>query len=450
MNSIPLQNHGQGFSYYANDNRGIQGRGGPPGTPVYQIDFNAIASGKMIAMTKRHIKWRFGFANQEALESGKQGIDCRGEEHDVTLIWSVVSGKRMLMSNGRQLLVGVSKGKMFEHTWVNHRGNTLRLVAYSSQPMSSQLAKRQYDLFIDGVSCFVLPKLYEVGLKGYNADTRIPGQVAPRTLTSGRGMLETDVAVSRSEQQEKEDLQRAIQESLEESRRHLVTKGKLGDIGTSESSKNESNSIVPVQETVQQVDLLDLFSEPEPVATTQSNALVQVQTHNSQYQVDPFAQTPFQVPQVVEKSFPTNHGDTFAPFGYEQHVNQNETMNYATLQTPVMSSEHYASSTPQHSENPFDTFGGMSLVASVSGSNVNNTNYNSKGYSAQFMTNQSHNFVQHEQHQMQYSLQNEQAIQSQTNYFPDQSNRYHSQTPQSYQQQHMENFYYSHDRYQAP
>lgn len=69
-------------------------------------------------------------------------------------------------------------------------------------------------------------------------------------------------------------MQRAIQESLEESRRHLVTKGKLGDIGTSESSKNESNSIVPVQETVQQVDLLDLFSEPEPVATTQSNALV--------------------------------------------------------------------------------------------------------------------------------------------------------------------------------
>ena len=48
-----------------------------------------------------------------------------------------------------------------------------------------------------------------------------------------------------------------------------------------------------------------------------------MQTQNSQYQLDPFAQTSFQVPQVVEKSFPTNHGDTFAPFGHQQHVNQN-------------------------------------------------------------------------------------------------------------------------------
>lgn len=56
MNPISLQNRGQGFSYYANDNRGNHVRGGPPGT-VYQIDFNAIASGKMIAMSKRHIKW---------------------------------------------------------------------------------------------------------------------------------------------------------------------------------------------------------------------------------------------------------------------------------------------------------------------------------------------------------------------------------------------------------
>lgn len=126
-------------------------------------------------------------------------------------------------------------------------------------------------------------------------------------------------------------------------------------------------------------------------------------------------------------------------------------MNYATTpQTHVMSPEHYASSTPQHSENPFDTFGGVNLVASVPGSNVNNTNYNSTGYSAQFMTHQSNNFVQQEQHQMHYSIQNEQAIQSQINNFPDQSNRYHSQTPQSYQQHHMQNFYYNHDRYQAP
>jgi hypothetical protein len=139
---------------------------------------------------------RFGFPNQEAIDSGKQGIDCRGEEHDVTLVWSVVSGKRMLMSNGRQLLVDVSKGKMFEHTWINQRGNTLKMVVYSSQPMSSHLGNRQYDLFIDGISFFLLPKLYEVGLKGSVVDNRIPGQVVPRPFPSG-----THVAGPQSEQQ---------------------------------------------------------------------------------------------------------------------------------------------------------------------------------------------------------------------------------------------------------
>lgn len=68
--------------------------------------------------------------------------------------------------------------------------------------------------------------------------------------------------------QEREDLKRAIQESLEESRRHLLSKGKLQDSETSVPSKTEADSIKSVQEP----DLLDLFSEPAP--TTQSQALV--------------------------------------------------------------------------------------------------------------------------------------------------------------------------------
>lgn len=439
MNSFHLQNRGQGYhNYYTNDDR--RGQGGPPST-VYQIDFNAVASGKMIAMTKRHIKWRFGFPNQEALDSGKQGIDCRGEEHDVTLIWSVVSGKRMLMSNGRQMLVDVNKGKMFEHTWINHRGNTLRMVVYSSQPMSSHMGNRQYDLFIDGVSFFVLPKLYEVGLRGSVVDNRIPGQVASMSFP---GMLNTDVAVPQSEQQEKEDLQRAIQESLEESRRHLITKGKLQDSDAMVVSKNEVESIVPLQETVQQVDLLDLFYDPVP--TVQSQALVQVQTQNSQYQLDPFMQTSFQGQTSLEKSFPTGHGDTVASLGHQPHTSQSEMVNYATNQTNVTSSQHNATAGAQYSVNPFETFGETSFAAPVSDSNVNNTNFTSMAYSVQATVNHpSHNFVQHEQHQMQYYMQNQQTMQTQT-----QNNQYYAQTSQPYHQQNAHNFDYNHHQYQAP
>lgn len=62
--------------------------------PVYQIEFTCVASGKHIAATKRRLKWRFGFPNQDALSNGKTGIDCRGEEHEVSVVWSVTSGKK--------------------------------------------------------------------------------------------------------------------------------------------------------------------------------------------------------------------------------------------------------------------------------------------------------------------------------------------------------------------
>jgi hypothetical protein len=51
-----------------------------------------------------------------------------------------------------------------------------------------------------------------------------------------------------------------------------MTKGKLKDSDAMVVSKNEVESIVPLQETVQQIDLLDLFYDPAP--TVQSQALV--------------------------------------------------------------------------------------------------------------------------------------------------------------------------------
>ena len=108
---------------------------------------------------------------------GKSGIDCRGEEHDVTLVWSITSGKRMLLSNNQEIYIGTNKSKMFDYVWYDKNGTNLRIVAHSSQPMSDGSGSRQYDLFIDGKSFFTLPKVYEVGLKGSLRDGRIPGVI---------------------------------------------------------------------------------------------------------------------------------------------------------------------------------------------------------------------------------------------------------------------------------
>jgi hypothetical protein len=122
-----------------------------------------------------HLLRRFGFPNQEALDSGKSGIDCRGEEHDVSFVWSITSGKRMIMSNGYQIHVSLNKSKLFEHSWFDKNGTSLRLVANSTQPLSNVSGVRQYDLFINGKTFFQLPKVYEIGLQGSAQDQRRPG-----------------------------------------------------------------------------------------------------------------------------------------------------------------------------------------------------------------------------------------------------------------------------------
>jgi hypothetical protein len=54
--------------------------------PPYQIDFSASLSGKLIAFTKRRIRWRFGFSNSDAISNGHTGTECRGEEHEVSMV----------------------------------------------------------------------------------------------------------------------------------------------------------------------------------------------------------------------------------------------------------------------------------------------------------------------------------------------------------------------------
>jgi hypothetical protein len=78
----------------------------------YQVDFTEENKGRHLDSTKRKIVWKFGFAHPPAIfphlfdgeeyvgyregrseEATKMGVDCRGREHEVVLVWSLVSGK---------------------------------------------------------------------------------------------------------------------------------------------------------------------------------------------------------------------------------------------------------------------------------------------------------------------------------------------------------------------
>jgi hypothetical protein len=147
---------------------------------------------------------RFGFANQAALSSGETGIACRGEEHDITLVWSLTSGKRLLLADGQEVHFSNSRTNIFDHTWTMKGNHVLKIVAHASPPLSPTPGFRQYDFFVNGQSFFSFPKVFRIGLapndpRGQSSpsnafmaeSTRRPGGVAgPRRSASNIANLE--------------------------------------------------------------------------------------------------------------------------------------------------------------------------------------------------------------------------------------------------------------------
>lgn len=139
---------------------------------VYQIDFTAVASGKRIASTKRRVRWRFGFANPEALANGQTGTACRGEEHDITLVWSITSGKRLVLADGQEVHYSSSRTNKLDFSWTMRGNHVLKIVAHASPPLTAAPGFRQYDFYVDGQSFFSFPKVFRLGLS--------PGAASPR------------------------------------------------------------------------------------------------------------------------------------------------------------------------------------------------------------------------------------------------------------------------------
>ena len=77
-------------------------------------------------------------------------MECRGEEHEVVLIWSVTAGKRSLLHNGVEILYAHSRGSKFEHSWNIQDGMVCKVTAYDFPDNSP--SGIQYDLFIHGQS----------------------------------------------------------------------------------------------------------------------------------------------------------------------------------------------------------------------------------------------------------------------------------------------------------
>ncbi|GKY96022.1 hypothetical protein MPSEU_000562700 [Mayamaea pseudoterrestris] len=229
--------------------------------PAYQIDFSAVASGKRVAATKRRIRWRFGFPNLQALEAGRTAQDARGEEHEVVVVWSITSGKRQILMDGKEITYNSSRTGVLDHSWATRGNHVVKVICHAAAPMTPTPGFRQYDLFIDGQSFFNFPKVYELGLRGMA--TTSPRAGAGSYAGGGGGgspraySYEPEgppISGPRTPEEEEAELQRAINASLAETRSHLNEKQEsapapvadLLDLGGGDGfASSQGDSLVP-------------------------------------------------------------------------------------------------------------------------------------------------------------------------------------------------------------
>ena len=168
---------------------------------------------------------RFGFANPEALDAGLTGTACRGEEHDITLVWSITSGKRLVLADGQEVHYSSSRGGVLDFSWTMRGNHVLKIVAHSAPPLSASPGFRQYDFFVDGQSFFTFPKVFRLGLApgdprgngpqasgGYNNYSLSSAPPAIGTSTRSSGLV--SIEAPHNPDEEEAYLQEAIKNSL--------------------------------------------------------------------------------------------------------------------------------------------------------------------------------------------------------------------------------------------
>mmetsp|Transcript_21092 Transcript_21092/g.58659 ORF Transcript_21092/g.58659 Transcript_21092/m.58659 type:complete len:406 (-) Transcript_21092:571-1788(-) len=138
----------------------------------YQIDYGVKNTSKTFGFSKKRITFKFGIANPPAVANRETGANCRGSEHEVIFTWSLNSGKRQILLDGKDVHYsetgqnGWTADQVFQHSFqfrVAGLSGPLR-AHLITQPANKDVPHiKPFDLRINGVSYFSFPKIYELG-----------------------------------------------------------------------------------------------------------------------------------------------------------------------------------------------------------------------------------------------------------------------------------------------
>mmetsp|Transcript_1110 Transcript_1110/g.1505 ORF Transcript_1110/g.1505 Transcript_1110/m.1505 type:complete len:521 (-) Transcript_1110:153-1715(-) len=176
----------------------------------YQVDFTAESKGRHLDSTKRKITWKFGFAHPPSVfphlydkdenyigetNNGtpsnddahhKKGAECRGREHEIILVWSILTNKAHIYVNSQEIFRldsphedyinlnpfhgSFRRGFNLPNSKYNGK-HRIDIRCYARTPIGAKNMIvddvggkfRQYELTIDGLSFFSMPAMYELG-----------------------------------------------------------------------------------------------------------------------------------------------------------------------------------------------------------------------------------------------------------------------------------------------
>jgi hypothetical protein len=118
------------------------------------------------------ITFKFGVANNRSLADGLTGANCRGSEHEIIFTWSLNSGKRQILADGKDVHYsetgqnGWTTDQVFQHQFpIRVPGLSAPLRCHLiTQPANRDIPSIQpFDIRVNGISYFSMSKIFQLG-----------------------------------------------------------------------------------------------------------------------------------------------------------------------------------------------------------------------------------------------------------------------------------------------
>jgi hypothetical protein len=206
----------------------------------YQVDFSIKNTSKTFGFSKKRVSFKFGIANNQALSEGLTGAHCRGSEHEIIFIWSLNSGKRQILADGKEVHYsesgqnGWTADQVFQHHFQLRSPNLSQPLKCHliTQPRNPEMPQIQpFDVRVNGISYFSMSKIFQLGTSAMRSK-----QIKGRSSAGGATDPEEDPYCTPEER-------RAIAQAKLESLRELRTSSSQDQGGQNMPAKEEQSLI---------------------------------------------------------------------------------------------------------------------------------------------------------------------------------------------------------------